>query len=122
MKEDIYFNVYLEGNLAKWIFFGTKNRNKFQIIDEHHPKYSFVENHIKTIYSDFLDEDKTGLFVNWKNQSFKILKAELKQTCHDLIDNGFIFDEKFGEEQYDNFFADEGGVGPNPIFTEDDFV
>ena len=50
------------------------------------------------------------------------MKEELKQTCHDLIDNGFIFDEKFGEEKYDNFFADEGGVGPNPIFIEDDFV
>jgi hypothetical protein len=62
--------VYLEGNLAKWIFFGTKNRNKFEIIEENHPQYSFVENHMKHIYSDFIDEDKTGLFVNLKKAKF----------------------------------------------------
>lgn len=119
--DNIYFNVYLEGDLGKWIFFGTKNKNTFDIIDENHAKYSFIENHMTTCYPTFIDDDKTGLFVNWENQRFKILKTELKQTCHDLIDNGFIFDDNFCEEPYENFFGDEGGAGPNPIFTEDDF-
>lgn len=118
---NIYFNVFLSANTGMWIFFGTKNNNTFDIIDETHPQYSFVENHMTTCYPTFIDEDKIGLFTNWKRQSFKILKAELKQICLDFINNGFIFDDNFCEEPYENFFGDEGGCGPNPIFTEDDF-